>query len=115
MDEMSRLLAIQFAIFSFGRMVMYVYQDITVEESSCFSKSCSNLLLVRILTDPLPRQKSWKAIAKITGLLKDQRCFVENEKILVYFDKNIDARQVSKGSMIITKRKSATHPKYQSG
>jgi hypothetical protein len=82
---------------------MYVYQDITVEISSCFSKNCSNLLLVRILTDPLPRQKSWKAVAKITGLFKDQRCFVENEKILVYLYKNLDAGQVFKGTMIVTR------------
>ncbi len=95
-------LAIQFAIFSFGRMVMYVHQDITIEESSCFSKNCSNLLLLRLLSDPVRKQKSWKAVAKITGLLKDQHCFVENEKVLVYFDKNLDARQVYKGSMIIT-------------
>ena len=104
MDWMAGL-AIQFAIFSIGRMIMSVHQDITIEESSCFSKNCSNLLLLRILTDPVPKQKSWKAIAKITCLFKDQRCFVENEKILVYFDKNLDARQVYKGSMIITKEK----------
>ena len=104
MDWMAGL-AIQFAIFSFGRMVMCVHQDITIEKSSCFSKNCSNLLLMRLLSDPEPKQKSWKAVAKIIGLLKDQRCFVENEKILVYFDKNLDARQVYKGSMIITRKK----------
>jgi len=96
--------AIQFAIFSFGRMVMYVHQDKTLEESSCFSKNRSNLLLLRLLSDPVPRQKSWKAVAKITGLYKDQRCFFENEKVLVYFNKNLDAGQVSGGSLIVTKK-----------
>jgi competence protein ComEC len=104
MDWMAGL-AIQFAIFSFGRMIMYVHEDITVEKSSCFSKNCSNLLLLRLLSDPVPKQKFWKVVAKITGLLKDQRCFVENEKILVYFDKNLDAGQVCGGSMIITREK----------
>lgn len=96
--------AIQFAIFSFGRMVVYVHRDKTVEESFCFSKNHSNLLLLRLLTDPVPRQKSRKALAKITGLFKDQRCFFENEKVLVYFSKNLDARQVSGRSLIITKK-----------
>jgi competence protein ComEC len=97
--------AIQFAIFSFGRLVMYVHQDTTVEKSSCFSKNRSNLLLLRLLSDPVTKPKSWKAEAKIIGLVKDQRCFVENEKILVYFDINLDAGQVSSGSIIVTRKK----------
>src|SRR5258706_6222194 len=97
-------LAIQFAIFSLGRMVINIHQDKTIEESSCFSKNRSNLLLLRILSDPVAKQKSWKAVAKITGLFKGQRCFAENEKVLIYFNKNIDGRQVSGGILIITNK-----------
>ena len=97
--------AVQFAFFSFGRMVMFVHRDISVEESSCFSKNSSNLLLLRLISDPVPKQKTWKTVAKITGLIKDQHCFVENEKVLVYFNRNIDARQVSEGLVIITNKK----------
>jgi hypothetical protein len=96
--------AIQIGIFTFGRMVMNIHEDIPVEKSSCFSKSDSNLLLLRILTDPTPKQKTWKVVAKIICLIKDQRCFVENEKVLVYFNKNLDARQVS-GVLLLVKSK----------
>jgi competence protein ComEC len=95
-------MAIQISILSFGRMVMNIHEDISVEESSCFSKSGSNLLLVRLLTDPVPKQKTRKAVAKIIGLIKDQRCFVENEKVLVYFNKNLDAGQVS-GQLLLVR------------
>jgi competence protein ComEC len=95
-------LAIQFSIFSIGRIVMKIHEDITIEKSSCFSKNGSNLLLLRLLTDPVPKQKSSKAVAKIIGLIKDQRCFVENEKVFVYFDKNLDVGQVS-GQLLLIK------------
>jgi competence protein ComEC len=97
-------LAIQFGVFSFGRIVMNIHEDIPVEKSSCFSKNGSNLLLLRLLTDPIPKQKSRKAVAKIIGLIKDQRCFSENEKVLVYFNKNLDAGQVS-GALLLVKSK----------
>ncbi len=98
-------LAIQLSFFTLGRMMMHIHRDINIEESSCFSKNCSNLLLLRVLSDPVLKQRSWKTVVKVIGLIKDQRCFVENENVLVYFNKNIDAGQVSGGLLMITNKK----------
>lgn len=84
---------------------MFFHEDITVESTSCYSQNRPNLLLLRLLTDPVPKQKSWKTIARIDWLIRDRQCFVENEKVLVYFNKNIDAGQVSCGSIIVTSKK----------
>ena len=97
--------AIQFAIFSFGRLVSHVHQDIQIEQSSCYSKNRSNLLLLRIVSNPLPRQKSWKAVAKITCLISNEGVYVEDEKILIYFNKKLDDHQVSAGSLILLRKK----------
>ena len=97
-------MAIQLAIFSFGRMVMHFHQDIPVEQSSCFSKKPANCLLLRLLSDPVPKQNSWKVVARVSWLCKNQCCYFENEQILVYFNKKLDARQVSSGSLILFRK-----------
>ena len=96
--------AIQFAFFSIGRLIIHIHQDIQIEQTSCYSANRSNPLLVSLLTDPVPRQKSWKALARIINLLNNGHCYVENEMILVYFDKKLDANQVSAGSIILIQK-----------
>jgi competence protein ComEC len=95
---------IQIAILSFGRLVMHIHQDIPIEHSARFSKNRPNLLLIRLLSEPVPRLKTWKSVARITNLLSDSVCFVEDEKILVYFDKKPDAHQISVGSTLLIQK-----------
>jgi competence protein ComEC len=44
-------------------------------------------------------------VAKVVGLVKGERCFVENEKVFLYFNKNVDAGQVSRSSTIVINKK----------
>ena len=94
-------LVIHIAIFSLARILMNVHQDIRTERSSCYIKGQSNLLLVRLLGDPVQKQKSYKCSAQINWLTKDHTCFNENERIFIYFSKKPDPRQYSGGSLII--------------
>lgn len=97
-------LAIQIVFFSFGSMLVYIHRDIPVESSAAFSKNQSNCLLIELLGDPVPKQNAFKSVARVRWLLKDQTCYYEKEKILVYFSKNTDARQLTAGSQIIIRK-----------
>jgi competence protein ComEC len=97
-------LIIQIAFFSFGRILIFVHQDILVEHSTCFSKNQPNIMLLWVLSDPEPKQNSYKCLALIRWLIKDGDCFNENEKTLVYFNTKLDASQVSIGDWIILRK-----------
>ncbi len=94
-------LVIHLAVFSLARILMHVHQDIQTDQSSCYIKGQSNLLLARLLGDPIQKQKSYKCLAQINWLTKDHTCFNENERIFIYFSKKPDPRQYSRGSLII--------------
>ncbi len=96
--------AIHIALFSLARILVNVHQDIQTDQSSCYEKGQSNLLLVRLLDDPVQKQKSYKCIAQINWLTKDHTCFNENERIFIYFSKKPDPRQYSGGSLIIFRK-----------
>jgi competence protein ComEC len=96
--------AIQIAFFSLGRILLFEHQDVQVEHSPCFEKNRSNCLLLQVLSDPVPKQNSLKCLAKVSWLYKDKACYHENEKILVYFNKKLDTRQFSSGSLIIIRK-----------
>ena len=97
-------LAIQIAFFSFGRILMFTNLDLPVERSPYFLKNGSNCLLLRILSDPVSKQNSLKCEATIRWLTKDQACFHEKEKIIVYFNKKLDSRQLKRGSLVIFRK-----------
>ncbi len=97
-------LAIQVAFFSLARILIHVHQDIQVEQSSCFVKGQSNLLLARLLGDPVQKQNSYKCLALVKWLIKGQTCFNENERIFLYFSKKPDGRQYSGGSLLIIRK-----------
>ncbi len=97
-------IAIHFAILSFGRMIVHIHQDIQIERSSCYSNDRSNFLVLRLLSEPVLRQKSWKAVARITSLYTNGACYIENEKILVYFNENPGALQVSTGAKLLFRK-----------
>jgi competence protein ComEC len=96
--------AIQIAFFFFGTMLVYIHRDISVVQSAPYSKNRSHCLLIELLSDPVPKQYSFKSVARVIWLLKDQTCYYENEKILVYFSKNTDASELTAGSQIILRK-----------
>jgi competence protein ComEC len=98
-------IVIQIVFFSFGRIGMQVHEDKTIEQSSCFTKNHPNRLLLQVLSDPVQKKNSHKCIAIIRWLLKDQTFYYESEKILVYFNKDQDALQITEGSWILTEKK----------
>jgi len=87
-----------------GRLIIHIHRDIQIEQSSCYTANRSNPLLLRLLTNPVPREKSWKAVARIIYLVDNGGCHIENEKILVYFDSKLDMHQVSAGSTLIVQK-----------
>ncbi len=97
-------LALQFVFFSFGRILMYIHQDNMVNESACFEKNQSNLLVIELLNDPVQKNNSRKCVAKVCGLLKDNRFYYEEEKIFIYFKDNRDSGKLAEGSRIITEK-----------
>lgn len=97
-------LVIQIAFFSLARILVYVHQDTQIEQSSCFVKGQSNLLLARLLGDPVKKQNSYKCLALVRWLIKGQTCFNENERIFLYFSKKPDGRQYSGGSLLIIRK-----------
>ncbi len=97
-------LAIQIAFFSIGRILMFTHRDLPVERSPHFLKNVPNCLLVRILSDPVSRQHSYKCEATVRWLTKGPVCFHEKEKIFVYFSKKLDSRQLSSGSLLIFRK-----------
>lgn len=97
-------LVIHIALFSMAGILIHVHLDIQADQSSCYEKGQSNLLLVRLLGDPVQKQKSYKCSAQINWLTKDHTCFNENERIFIYFSKKPDPRQYSGGSLIIFRK-----------
>jgi competence protein ComEC len=97
-------LAIQIAFLSFGRMLMVVHQDKQIEDTACFVKNQPNCLLLRLLSDPAPKQKSYKCLASVSWLIKNQMCYVEQEKILLWFNKKPETPRLSAGSLIIVSK-----------
>ena len=97
-------LVIHIALFSFARILTLVHQDVQTDQSSCYVKGQSNLLLVRLWGDPVQKQKSYKWSAQVNWLTKDHTCFNENERIFIYFSKKPDPRQYSGGSLIIFRK-----------
>jgi competence protein ComEC len=97
-------LVIQIAFFSLARILVHVHQDIQIDQSSCFVKGQSNLLLARLLGDPVKKQNSYKCLALVKWLIKGQTCFNENERIFLYFSKKPDGRQYSGGSLVILRK-----------
>jgi hypothetical protein len=93
---------IQFAFFSFGRIIIFIHSDKSVEQSACYVKNQPNLLLLRVLGDPVPKSHSYKCIATVSWLITGGNCYKEDEKVIVYFKNKESALNVSDDSWIIT-------------
>jgi len=83
---------------------MFVHQDKQIEVSSGINKTQSHFLVLQILNDPVPKQKSYKCLGQIRWLINQQNCFKENEKLLVYFNKKSGHPSVSAGSLIMLRK-----------
>src|ERR1700682_6440058 len=97
-------LVIQLTFFSLGRLLLYEHQDKQLKDSSCFNKNQSYSLMIRVLSDPVRKQNSYCCLARISWLIKDQTCYFENEKVLLYLNKKSDLLQISVGTLIITRK-----------
>ena len=98
-------IAIHFVVFSFAVVLIHVHRDTQIEQSSYYDRTTSNLLLLRLLDDPVQKQNTWKCTADIKWLVKDHICFNENERIIIHFYRKPDAHQYSGGSLIIFRKR----------
>lgn len=98
-------IAIHTAVFSFGGLSVHLQKDIQIEQTSCYIPNRPNLLLSRLVDEPVQKQNTWKCLADIKWLVKDHICFHENERIIIHFHQKPDDRQYSGGSLIIFRKK----------
>jgi len=97
-------LAIQLAFFSFGRILMTIHQDKSIEQSACYVKNQPNLLILRLQGEPVSKQKNFKCLATVSWLYKYQTCYVEKEKIIVFFSNKINPENIVAGSCIAVRK-----------
>jgi competence protein ComEC len=97
-------LAIQIVFFSFGSILMYLHRDIPADQSYCFSSNQPNLLLLRLLSDPVQKKHSYKTVAQVSWLTRNQHCYYEKEKLFVYFKNKPGDPILTAGSIIIIRK-----------
>jgi competence protein ComEC len=97
-------IVIQFAFFSFGKMIIFIHRDKPVEQSACYVKNQPNLLLLRVLGDPVQKSHSYKCIAAVNWLITGSNCYREDEKVIVYFKNKGSVKNISDDSWIITRK-----------
>jgi competence protein ComEC len=95
-------LTVQLLFISFGRMVLHLHQDKPITESGYNTNNNKNYLLIQIMSDPVQRRSSYKCLARIECLVKNQTCFYQNEKVLIYLNNDRLSRQITGSSWIIT-------------
>ena len=95
-------IATQVLFIFLGSILMHFHQDIPMTESEYYSKSNKNYLLIQVMNDPVQRRSSYKCLARIECLVKNQTCYYQNEKALVYFNNDKSSRQLTGSSWIIT-------------
>ena len=95
--------AIQFIFFALAAILLHIHRDILVEPGAGYSKNHPDILLLQLLSDPVPKKNSIKCVARVSWLIKGQTCLQENEKVIVYINK-LDPGQLSGGSVIIIRK-----------
>jgi competence protein ComEC len=95
-------LAVQLLFISFGCLIMHLHQDKPLTESGYNINSNKNYLLIHIMNDPVQKRSSYKCLARIECLVKNQTCFYQNEKVLIYFNNDRLSRQITGSSWIVT-------------
>ncbi len=97
-------LFIQLSFFSLGILLSELQRDRPVESHSTFEQNQPDCLLVKLISDPAEKNKSFKSIGVVRWLVGEKTCFREDEKILIYFPKTIDPLLYSSGKQIIMRK-----------
>ena len=95
-------IAVQVLFFSTGSILMHLHQDKPLKESAYNAESKKNYLLIHILNDPVQRRSSYKCLATIECLVKNQTGYYQDERVFIYFKSNAVSRQITGNSWIIT-------------
>jgi competence protein ComEC len=96
-------MAIQLILFLSGNMVMYMHRDIQVESSDSAINN-SAFYVVRLLDDPQPKSKSYKCLAEVNLILKNQAAYHEQEKVFIYFSPDADFSLLTAGTWILFRK-----------
>ncbi len=94
-------IAVQVSFVSLGSIVMHLHQDKPLIESEYFT-SDKNYLIIHVISDPVQKRSSYKCLAIVECIVKNQNCYYQNEKVLVYFNNDGVSGQVTGSSWIIT-------------
>jgi competence protein ComEC len=94
-------IAVQSIFICLGCILMHIHHDKPLTESAYYHNGNKNYLIIRIMTDPVQKRSSYKCLARIECLVKNQTCFYQNEKVLIYFD-NKRLSRISGNSWIVT-------------
>jgi len=95
-------IAVQVIFISLGSVIMHLHLDQPLAESTYYHNSDKNYLIIRIMTEPVQKRSAYKCLARIECLIKNQTCFNQNEKVLIYFSNERFSRKVTGSSWIIT-------------
>ena len=95
---------IQFAFFSFGRIIIFTHADKPVVSPDGYVKNQPKLLLLKVLGEPVKKSHLYKCIATVSWLVAGGSCFREDEKVIVYFKNKESALKISGDSWIITRK-----------
>ena len=95
-------IAIQVIFISMGSIVMHLHLDKPLIESEYYQNGMKNYLIIHVMTDPVQKRSSYKCLARIECLVKNQTCFYQNEKVLIYFNTERLSHQINGSSWIIT-------------
>ena len=93
---------VQISFFLFGNILMCLSKDKPLIESGYDAGNNKNYLLIQILSDPVQKKSSYKCLARINGLVKNHDGYYQDEKLLIYFNKDRNPLPINSHSWIIT-------------
>jgi len=95
-------IAVQSLFISLGSILMFLHRDKPLTESAYYNKSSRNYLLINVMSEPVQKRNSKKCLARIECLVKNQTCYYQQEKVLIYFNNDRLSGQLTGSSWIIT-------------
>ena len=95
-------IAAQTLFISLGCILMFLHQDKPITESDYYTNSSKSYLLIHVMSDPVQKRNSSKCLARIEFLVKNQTCYYQQEKVLIYFNSGHLSSRLTGSSWIIT-------------